>query len=149
MNRLAVIGVVLASLALSGCESPQMAEAKRKDAEFANSVKNINLETANVGAQPNNYKEVIEAAIRSQLKDPDSAKFSAMTTPRKEVMVENRDFVYGYSTCVYVNAKNSYGGYSGDQLYWVFMRDNQVLRVKNTTGPYGGIIFVGRPVNCS
>lgn len=149
MNRLAVVGVVLASLALSGCESPQMAEAKRKDAEFANAVKNINLETANVGAQPNNYKEAVEAAIRSQLKDPDSAKFSAMTTPRKEVMVEHRDFVYGYSTCLYVNAKNSYGGYSGDQLYWVFMRDNQVLRVKNTASPYGGIIFVGRPVNCS
>lgn len=148
MNKIAVIGAVLASLVLSGCESPQMTEAKRKDAEFANAVKNINLESADVGAQPKDYKEIVEAAIRSQLKDPDSAKFSAMTTPRKEVMVAHRDFVYGYSTCVYVNAKNSYGGYAGDQLYWVFMRNNQVLRVKNTTDPYGGIIFVGRQVNC-
>ncbi len=126
-----------------------MAEAKRKDAEFAAAVKNINLETADVGEQPKNYKEVVESAILIQLKDPDSAKFSAMTTPRKEVMVENRTFVYGYSTCLYVNAKNSYGGYTGDQLYWVFMRNNQVLRVKNTNGPYGGIIFVGRPINCN
>ncbi|MGM1347646.1 hypothetical protein [Serratia liquefaciens] len=149
MKKIAVIGAVLVSLILSGCESPQMAEAKRKDAEFANSVKNINLETADVGAAPKNYKEAVEEAIRGQLKDPDSAKFSGMTTPRKEVMVENRDFVYGYSTCVFVNAKNSYGGYVGKQLYWVFLRDNQVLRVKNTSGQFGNIVFVGRPINCS
>lgn len=149
MKKIAVVGAVLVSLMLSGCESPQMAEAKRKDAEFSAAVKNINLDTADVGEQPKNYKEVVESAILRQLKDPESAKFSAMTTPRKEVMVENRAFVYGYSTCLYVNAKNSYGGYTGDQLYWVFMRNNQVLRVKNANGPYGGMIFVGRPINCN
>ncbi|MGE6467983.1 hypothetical protein [Serratia proteamaculans] len=149
MKKIAVIGAVLASLMLSGCESPQMAEAKRKDAEFANAVKNINIETADVGEAPKNYKEAVEEAIRGQLKDPDSAKFSGMSTPRKEVMVENRDFVYGYSTCVFVNAKNSYGGYVGKQLYWVFLRDNQVRRVKNTSGQFGNIVFVGRPINCS
>lgn len=153
MKRITLIGVTLASLVLSGCGSPaynqQMAEAKRKDAEFSNAVKNINLETADVGTSPENYKDIIENAIRGQLKDPDSAKFSAMTTPRKEVMAENRLFVYGYSVCVYVNAKNSYGGYVGDQLYWVFLRDNQVRRIKNTNDQFGNIIFLGRPVNCS
>ncbi len=34
-----------------------MQEAKRKDAEFAEKVKNINLDTAHVGAKPQNYKK--------------------------------------------------------------------------------------------
>lgn len=151
----------LGVLSLSGC-APQSvvtpsnysytqseSEAKRKDAEFAEAVRNINLDTADVGSKPKNYKKLVEDAIRGQLKDPDSAKFSDMTIPHKEVMVENRNFVYGYSTCVNVNAKNSYGGYVGNQLYWVFIRDNKVLRIKNTTGAYGDIIFVGRPITCN
>ncbi|MER2945750.1 hypothetical protein [Serratia bockelmannii] len=161
MKKIAVVGAVLASLVLSGCAPKQpsfytpnpyelkMQEAKRKDAEFAEKVRNINLETADVGAKPSNYKKNVENSIREQLKDPDSAKFSGMTNPRKEVMVVNGDFVYGYSTCVYVNAKNSYGGYVGKQLYWAFLRDNQVLRVTNTSDSFGDIIFVGRPVNCN
>lgn len=126
-----------------------MQEAQRKDAEFAEKVRNINLNTADVGSKPVEYKSVVESAIRDGLKDPDSAKFSGMTKPRKEVMVDQGEFVYGYSTCVYVNAKNSYGGYTGKQLHWVFFRDNKVLRIKNTNEAYGDIIFVGRPVNCS
>ncbi|MBN3071168.1 hypothetical protein H4F33_03345 [Pectobacterium brasiliense] len=162
MNKIVIISMLSASLFLAGCApgyvtnpvssngySQKIQDAKRKDAEFAEKVKNINLETSDVGSKPSNYKKIIEDAIRDQLKDPESAKFSDMTTPRKEVMVEQSNFVYGYSLCVYVNAKNSYGGYVGKQLYWVFMRNNQVLRISNTSGAYGNIIFVGRPVNCS
>ena len=127
----------------------KMEEAKRKDAEFAEKVRRINLETADVGSKPNNYKKIVEDAIRNELKDPESARFSDMTHPKKEVMVEQGNFVYGYSLCVNVNAKNSYGGYVGKQLYWVFMRNNNVLRITNTTEPYGNIIFVGRPITCS
>jgi len=156
-----VVIVTMLGLMLSGCapQQPsfympnnyelQMQEAKRKDDEFSEKVKNINLDTADAGSKPSKYKKTVENAIREQLKDPDSAKFSGMTSPRKEVMVENGNFVYGYSTCVYVNAKNSYGGYVGKQLYWAFLRDNQVLRVKNTNDSFGDIIFVGRPINCN
>ncbi|EMX9223692.1 TPA: hypothetical protein U2L64_004070 [Citrobacter koseri] len=126
-----------------------MQEAKRKDAEFAEKVKNINLDTADVGAKPQNYKKLVEDAIKEQLKDPDSARFTDMTNPRKEVMVDQGNFIYGYSTCVYVNAKNSYGGYVGKQRYWAFIRNNQVLRIKNTNEAYGDIIFIGRPINCN
>ncbi|CNG79202.1 hypothetical protein [Yersinia frederiksenii] len=159
MKKLVLSCAIIFSLAgcapyQSGLSSPSaydqtMAEAKRKDAEFADAVKNINLDTADVGVKPSNYKKLIEDAIRNELKDPDSAKFSEFTTPRKEVMVNNRKFVYGYSSCVFVNAKNSYGGYTGKQLYWVFMRNNEVLRVKNTNGDFGNLIFVGRNINCS
>ncbi|WP_174868318.1 hypothetical protein [Pectobacterium polaris] len=161
MKKLSITILLIVSSALAGCApySPginqpsdyanKMAESKRKDAEFAEKVRKIDLNIADVGAKPKNYKALVETAIRDSLKDPDSAKFYDFTPPRKEVMVENRNFVYGYSTCVYVNAKNSYGGYVGKQLYWAFIRDNQVLRLKNTTEAYGNIIFVGRPINCS
>ncbi|WP_455865395.1 hypothetical protein [Pantoea agglomerans] len=135
---------------LSACApNQQMQEAKKRDAEFEQSVKNINLDTADVGIKPDDYQPLVEGAIRDQLKDPDSAKFSGFTTPRKEVMVDQRKFVYGYSTCVFVNAKNSYGGYTGKQLYWTFIRDNKVLRIQSTGGAYGAIIFRGRPINCN
>ncbi|MFT1618124.1 hypothetical protein [Enterobacter kobei] len=144
------LSVVAITLFLTACApSKEMQEAKKRDAEFAQAVKNINLETADAGSKPDNSKFIIESAIRDQLKDPESAKFSEFTEPRKEVIVENRNFVYGYSSCVYVNAKNSYGGYTGKQLYWAFMRNGQVLRIKNTNDAYGNIIFIGRPVNCS
>ncbi|HHH0485780.1 TPA: hypothetical protein ACPZO0_002151 [Yersinia enterocolitica] len=159
MKKLVLFCAIVFSLAgcapyQSGLSSPStydqtMAEAKRKDAEFAEAVKNINLDTADVGVKPSNYKKLIEDAIRNELKDPDSAKFSEFTAPRKEVMVNNRKFVYGYSSCVFVNAKNSYGGYTGKQLYWVFIRNNEVLRVKDTNGDFGSLIFVGRNINCS
>lgn len=142
--------LVAIALLLTACApSQQMREAQQKDAEFAESVKNINLETADVGNKPENFQSLVESAIRGQLKDPDSAQFSGFTEPRKEVMVEKSNFVYGYSSCVFVNAKNSYGGYTGKQLYWAFIRNGQVLRIKNTNDAYGNIIFVGRPVNCS
>ncbi|WP_416413760.1 hypothetical protein [Pantoea sp. App145] len=161
MRKFFMFSIGLSALALSACAPNQqyqsmtsdydlkMQEAKRKDAEFAEKVRNINLETADVGIEPKKYKPLVENAIKDLLKDPDSAKFSDFTQPRKEVMVQNSQFVYGYSTCVFVNAKNSYGGYVGKQLYWVFIRNNEVLRVTNTNGEFGQIIFVGRPINCS
>jgi hypothetical protein len=151
MNSRFSIGALLAGIFfLSACApSQEMQEAKKRDAEFEQSVKNINLETADVGSKPTDYQSLVEGAIREQLKDPDSAKFSGFTTPRREVMVDQRKFIYGYSTCVFVNAKNSYGGYTGKQLYWAFIRDNKVLRIKSTNDAFGEIIFRGRPINCN
>ncbi|EKL1664986.1 hypothetical protein PQX70_002252, partial [Salmonella enterica] len=63
----------------------KMDEAKRIDAEFDQAVKNINLDTADVGKKPAAYKKLIETAIREHLRDPDSAKFYDFTPPRKEV----------------------------------------------------------------
>jgi hypothetical protein len=126
-----------------------MAEAKKQDAEFAEKVRNINLETADVGEKPKNYKELVQSTIKDELKDPYSAKFGEFSPLRKEVMEMNRNFVYGYSTCVFVNAKNSYGAYTGKQLYWAFIRNGQVLRLQNTNDPYEDIIFTGRKVNCN
>lgn len=150
LKKLIFITILSSTVILSACAPNQkMIDAQKEDDEFSQAVKNINLETADVGTQPNNYQALVESAVREKLKDPDSAKFSNFTNPRKEVMVENHNFIYGYSTCVLVNAKNSYGGYTGNQLYWVFIRNDKVLRIQNTSGAYGGLIFRGRAINCN
>lgn len=49
-------------------------------------------------------KVIIENAVKQQLKDPDSAKFYW------------QDYKGGDIYCAHVNAKNSYGGFSGRAL---------------------------------
>ncbi|EAP6367367.1 hypothetical protein EI752_27295 [Salmonella enterica] len=152
------MALIIATTIVSGCApglpgdpvyDKKISDAKRSDAEFEQAVKNIDLNAADVGSEPKNYKKLIEDAIRENLKDPDSAKFYDFTPPRKEVMVENKKFVYGYSSCVFVNAKNSYGGYTGKKLYWTFIRDNKVLRIQDANSDFGNLIFIGRNINCN
>ena len=50
-------------------------------------------------------RKAIEIGVRSRLKDPDSAKFGFMAA------IKDGD---GARVCGVVNAKNSYGGYTGD-----------------------------------
>lgn len=55
-------------------------------------------------------RAVIEAGVRSRLKDPDSAKFRGLVAgmpPDKS----------GIFVCGWVNAKNSFGGYTGDRPF--------------------------------
>lgn len=55
--------------------------------------------------------EAVERGIREDLKDPDSAKFARFAATREpgSGMI---------TVCGYVNAKNSYGGYTGKQLFY-------------------------------
>jgi hypothetical protein len=58
---------------------------------------------------------MIEESIRSSLKDPDSAKFSWRTPfvwGSYKPTIGRRSI--GWVVCGTVNAKNSYGGYTGD-----------------------------------
>ncbi|HFV9291444.1 TPA: hypothetical protein ACIAIE_001245 [Serratia fonticola] len=58
-----------------------------------------------------NEKVAIEESVKSQLKDPDSAKFTFPSL--LEGNLTNLPGRY----CGKVNAKNSYGGYSGDSWF--------------------------------
>ncbi|KES14314.1 hypothetical protein GASC598B02_002440 [Gilliamella apicola SCGC AB-598-B02] len=65
------------------------------------------------------------------MKDPDSAKYSKISKPQKDFIIEYGEVVTGYSVCLYVNAKNSFGSYTGKKLYWAFLKDNKLLRVND------------------
>ena len=66
-------------------------------------------------------------AIKAHLKDPDSAKISVLPGPKKAVVyvesgVPGRSAqAPGYQVYARVDAKNSFGGYTGDKLWAVSM----------------------------
>jgi hypothetical protein len=87
--------------------------------------------TADYGAYPSNYETIVRAYLGKSLKDPESARYGEFTKPEKDQAIESvgqRRALYGYVTCVDVNAKNSYGGYTGAQRYWFLIRDDSVVR---------------------
>jgi len=47
-------------------------------------------------------------------------------------MVANLQPFFGFSVCAAINAKNSYGGYTGSQMHWFLLRDGKIARVQNT-----------------
>ena len=54
-------------------------------------------------------KAVVEEGVRKSLKDPNSAMFGPMAAAQED---EKNTWV-----CGYVNARNSYGGYTGDKPF--------------------------------
>ena len=103
---------------------------------------------ADYGPYPTEYKLIINSYLRSILKDPDSAKISKISKPRKEHKIVNqfkKEAIYGYSSCVFLNAKNSYGGYVGEKPYWFFIRNGRVIDSSDNMGQ----IYIGRSKNCT
>lgn len=101
------------------------------------------------GAYPDNYEEIVKKWYQVHLKDPDSAKYLSFSKPRKEhaiTSIDRHEAVYGYSTCATVNAKNSFGGYTGAKTTWFLIRDGQIVTTRDMKL---GIISRGHPINCS
>jgi len=107
---------------------------------------------AEFGKYPAKYQEIIKSYLEKYLKDPDSAKYSVFTKPRKEFAIDNalnKHAIYGYSACVLVNAKNSYGGYTGNHLFWFFIQNDNIIRAQDATeNSLGQIISIHHPIDC-
>jgi hypothetical protein len=141
MRGIAVLAVATALLA--GCAT----QAQKADEAFDVYKATLPEPNADYGSYPENYQELIKAYMTKTLKDPESARYAEFSTPRKEHAIANKRAIYGYSSCVLVNAKNSYGGYTGNQQFWFFFQNGQIVRTQNvTTGM--NIIYIGRPINC-
>lgn len=74
--------------------------------------------------------QVMQAALRPRLKDPDSAQIRLLGTPKAMVikavpMMTNGGA--GWRICAEVNAKNSYGGYTGYKRIFVLWNDGRVI----------------------
>ena len=69
---------------------------------------------------PSGYKEKIKAILDAELRDPYTAHYR-YTEPRKAYFTNGFDISkpgvagVGYAETVYVNAKNGFGGYTGEQ----------------------------------
>lgn len=78
------------------------------------------------GPPPVVDKAAVEAELRAGLKDPESARFRWI----EPVQVSWRENVFkpwqhGWSVKVWINAKNSFGGYVGEQPYWMRYQNGQ------------------------
>ena len=124
--------LLLACLAVTG---NAVADSKRKidkaEAAAADAwVKTLPEPGADHGPFPEDYEEIVKNHFTDRLKDPDSAKYSDFRAPKPNFLIVNKfekAAQYGYVVCVHINAKNSYGGYTGKKLAWTFIRDGAVV----------------------
>lgn len=138
-----LFALLVAASFLVGCAT----QAQKADEAFDAYKATLPEPDADYGSYPDHYQELIKAYMAKTLKDPDSAKYTDFSTPRKEHAIANKRAIYGYSSCVLVNAKNSYGGYTGNQQIWFFYQNGQIVRTQNVTTGIN-IIYRGRPINC-
>lgn len=116
-----------------------------KDKPVAETVDTAN---ADYGPRPENYEELVKTWAEQNLKDPESARYNRISKPRKEFMIASLKPFFGWSVCADINAKNSYGGYTGAQTYWFLIRDGKIERSQSTSGFPGKMISRGHNVNC-
>lgn len=88
---------------------------------------------AQCGSLPENYEE-LAFAIKRSLKDLDSARMRvADMKPVRDAVNDNSQWVAGIDVGVYVNAKNSYGGYTGEHLFQVSFAKGKVVNCIDVT----------------
>ncbi len=88
------------------------------------------LDSADYGARPIHYETITKEFLSNVLKDPDSAKYDIKEPckgyytdpPAVALMGQKRETKYGWIVDVWVNAKNSYGGYTGYKKYSFLFR---------------------------
>lgn len=85
------------------------------------------LANANYGSFPTNYKEITTQIISTMLIDPYSAVFSDWRGPSKGWYRNYKGAFFGYRVCVFVNAKNRVGGYTGRKLHFAMIKDDRVV----------------------
>ncbi|GAB7562619.1 hypothetical protein LG202_06580 [Methylobacillus methanolivorans] len=90
------------------------------------------ISNADYGTYPENYEDIVKNTLTYSLKDPDSAKINFQNSPKKFWIGSKSSRKFGYGVCALVNAKNSYGGYTGSEA-WAFIIRNGV--VVDMSGP--------------
>lgn len=137
-----LIGLSL-SIVMAGCAAQATTASDRPVAET------VDTANADYGQYPSNFEALVKQWASANLKDPDSVRYTRISKPRKEYMVANLKPAFGYSVCATINAKNSYGGYTGNQTYWLMIRGGKIERVQNIdSGVPGKMISRGHFVNC-
>lgn len=115
-NRILILAL---SSILSGCLSPPSHQE---------------MSSAHYGEIPGNYKELVKNFSDGMLKDPYSAKYM-MADPckgwvREGIMASSGGKpMYGWLIPYKVNAKNSYGGYTGFEPHIAFYHDGKIYNV--------------------
>lgn len=112
MVRIAVIAAV--AVVVGGCAT------KPTQADLAQ---------ADFGDFPNDYETIVKSYYGEVLKDPGSVQYRNITHPKVyATWGMGGPTRYGYLVCVTLNAKNSYGGYTGFQTDGILIRNDRVIQ---------------------
>jgi hypothetical protein len=124
MNMRIALAAIIAG-ALAGCATTPPPEV---------------LRTADYGSYPGNFESVIKDYVAGQLKDPGSAQYQFLNAPKKGYWGLG-GAKYGYVVCARINAKNSFGGYTGAKMNYFMIRDGSIIDASlSAEGPYGEIM---------
>lgn len=92
--------------------------------------------TQDFGPYPEGYEAAVKAFMDKQLKDPVSATYTFIGQP-KQISLGDSTRYYGWGVCADVNAKNSYGGYTGARRTFFFLRNGEVDQYTSSSGTGG------------
>lgn len=137
-NFLLIVVIILFS-SISYAES-SMETAIKHSSLVSEALNNV----TEVPSIPENWKEIVENGIRGILKDPESARFRYPNEKQKycgisnisdgiahKITLSSKSPLLGYSGIVFVNAKNSFGGYVGEEPYWYMITDGELSLIQN------------------
>lgn len=96
--------------------------------------------SADYGAFPSDYKQIITDFMQSKLKDPYSAHYTFDIEPKKThtSSISREGVVYGYIVLARINAKNIYSAYTGDHSYVFTLRNGKVIDYLDISDPING-----------
>lgn len=101
------------------------------------------LANADYGRYPSDFQGTVKRHMQLRLKDPESARYE-FRNPVVQAWSGYGGRNYGYASCVLVNAKNSFGGYTGFQKSYYMVRNDQVVvDLHGSPGPYGSVMVDG------
>jgi hypothetical protein len=113
MNK--IIAAVLA-LSLAACAAPPTADQ---------------LTAADFGRHPAGYREIIKGYMGRTLKDPESARYEFVRGPA-QAWTTLGGLKVGWGVCANINAKNSFGGYTGSRLSYFLIHNDAVVAAHHT-----------------
>lgn len=95
------------------------------------------LAKADYGSPPSDYQQTIKSYMSGILKDPYSAQYEFISGPSQGWASWLGQTAYGYRVCTNINAKNSFGGYVGQRLYFfIINRDRVVMSIYDDGDEY-------------
>jgi hypothetical protein len=91
------------------------------------------VRSGDYGPYPEDYEQTVHNYFQEILKDPMSAQYR-ITSPSKAYLRDapiagGKPTVFGYIVYVGVNAKNGFGGYTGEKVYRLFLKGSTVYVV--------------------
>lgn len=112
--------IALTALMLAGCAATVPTHEQQANAYYGELVKQEHAQ------------EVAKAYFETRLKDPDTAQYRFDDLHSgwiKDAPISGGKFHFGFILPVKVNAKNSYGGYTGYKPYSLLFRDDKLVKV--------------------